>query len=316
MATAPAVRCRCIVHSTRGPALEDTTEQNPLDTWVLREVRRGQVSLPAFPTMATRLIDALEQPNVETEEVRDIISQDPAIMAQVIRASNAAIYGAACPVEDLQHAIMRIGFRETAAVAMLAASRALFTLEDRAEVACYPTLWPALWQNALVSAFGTKLLARQCKLGDPTRVFMAALFHDIGSLLILKLISAGLVRGRLRDKPEMEELAACFSRLHPTLGAGYLETNHMPAHVIDVALRHHHVDLPFAHDTVSIHLVRLADGLCDRIGAAPFAQNEMGPPARESAAVLGIDENEIETYVLQFEALREQLSGLVEGPPA
>ncbi len=294
--------------------MEPDAPPHRLDNWIVREVKRGQVQLPAFPTMATRLIDALEQPEVETETVRDIIAQDPAITAQVIRASNAAIYGATCPVEDLHHAIMRIGFRETAAVAMLAASRALFTLEDRAEVACYPTLWPALWQNALVSAFGAKLVAKQCKLGDPTRVFMAALFHDIGSLLILKIVSAGLVRGRLRDKPEPEELAACFERLHCHLGAEYLETNHMPAHTLDVALRHHHVDLPFAHDTIALHIVRLADGLCHAIGTAPFASFEIGPLARESATILGIDDVALETYVLQFEALREQVGGLVDSP--
>ncbi len=285
-----------------------------LDAWVLRELRRGQVTLPAFPSMATRLIDALEQPHVETETVRDIITQDAAITAQVIRASNAAIYGALQPAEDLHQAIMRIGFRETANVAMLAASRALFTLEDRAELACYPTLWPALWQNALISAFGAKLLAQQCKLGDPSRVFLSALFHDIGSLLILKLVSAGLVRGRLREKPTLDDLAGCFERLHTTLGAGYLEANQMPTHTIDVANRHHQLELPFAHDTVALHLVRLTDGLCNAIGTAPFASFEIDAVARESAAALGVDETELETFTLQFEALHEQVGGLVEGP--
>ena len=88
----------------------------------------------------------------------------------------------------------------------------------------------------------------------------------------------------------------------------------MPAHAIDAAERHHHVDLPFAHDTVPLHIVRVADGLCDAIGTAPFARFEIGPLARESASMLGIEDVELETYTLQFEALREQVGGLVESP--
>ncbi len=285
-----------------------------LESWVLRSWDRDGATLPAFPTLASRLIDALEQPDVQTETVQEIISQDGSITAQVIRASNSAIYGGLCPVQDLQQAIMRIGFRETANVATLAASRSLFTLENRAELSCFPTLWPHLWQSSLVCAFGARLLARELKLADPARVFLCAVFRDIGSLLILKLVCAGMVRGQLRDTPSDEEIEAVFGNLHTQLGPRYLMQNQMPNYVIDVARRHHTVELPFAHDTIAVHLVRCADGFCHQVGAMPFTSGELGPGALESASALGVEEDQLEYFALQFEAIREQVCTLMDAP--
>ena len=299
---------------------------NKLEKWLLRSLEKKTVVLPAFPTMASRLVDALESPNVEVETVEEIISQDGSITAQVIRASNSVYYGAACPAQDLHQAIMRIGFRETANVAMLAASRSLFEMEDRAELSCFPDLWPRLWQSSLVCAFGANLLSREIKLGNPSHVFLSATLRDVGSLLILKLLAAGLVHGRLRDKPTDAELRDLFDNLHTRLGSDYLRGSRMPDYVVEVAERHHTLELPFAHDTIIIHLVRCADGLCEGIGVTPFpdpdeeatetTEPEIGPAALESASLLGIDDARLEYFALQFEGIREQVSGLMDGPSA
>ncbi|HEB90278.1 MAG TPA: HDOD domain-containing protein [Deltaproteobacteria bacterium] len=310
--------------SDLGEQNDPITPANRLEKWLLRSLEKKTVVLPAFPTMASRLVDALESPDVEVETVEEIISQDGSITAQVIRASNSVYYGAACPAQDLHQAIMRIGFRETANVAMLAASRTLFEMEDRAELSCFPDLWPRLWQSSLVCAFGANLLSREIKLGNPSHVFLSATLRDVGSLLILKLLAAGLVHGRLRDKPSEEQLRDLFDHLHTRLGADYLRENRMPEYVIDVAERHHLLDLPFAHDTILIHLIRCADGLCERIGVTPFPEETdesacetepgISPAAQESASLLGIDDARLEYFTLQFEGIREQVGGLMDAP--
>lgn len=287
---------------------------NPLEEWVLRSWEEDAAELPAFPTMAIRLVDAIESPDVEVATVEEIISQDGSITAQVIRTANSAFYGAVAEAQDLHQAIMRVGFRETANVAMMAASRSLYALDDRAELECFPGLWADIWESSLVCAYGTRLLSRELKLGDPTRAFMCGMLRDVGCLLITKLVAGGLVRGRLREKPEDDELSGLFASLHPRLGAEYLQQNHMPEYVIEVAERHHLVDVPFAHDTIAIHLVRCADGICDKLEVGPFCAGEVGPAALESAAALGIGDDRLEYFELQFEGIREQVGDLMAGP--
>lgn len=298
---------------------------HPLADWLLQSWAQDGAEVPAFPSMAIRLVDAIESPDVDVESVEEIISQDASITSQVIRTANSALYGSVCEVAGLHQAIMRIGFRETANVALMAASRALYDVEDRAELSCFPTLWSKLWLGSLVGAFGARLLARELKLGDPSSVFMCALFRDVGCLLIAKLLAAGLVRGRLRDKPDDDSLDRLLEELHTRLGGEYLRQNHMPEHVIEVAERHHHLDLPFAHDTIPLHLVRCADGLCEQVcrtpsvseaGEAEAPLDAMPPAALESASALGIDDDRLVYFALQFEAVREQVSELMVGPMA
>jgi len=279
-----------------------------LERWLLKSWRQDRTELPAFPIVATRLVDSLERPDVEMEVVEEIIAQDGSITAQVIRTANSALYGGVSEIQELRHAIVRLGFRETADIAMAAACRSLFAVEVRAEQSVYPELWEGMWQSALVGAYGARLMCNELKLGDARRVFLSAMVRDVGSLLILKLISAALVRGRLRRKPSDEQMQFLFDALHQRIGAQYLRESHMPDYTAEVAERHHAPSVPFAHDTVGLHVVRCADGLCNRLEVSPFASGEIGPAAEQSVEVLGLDENRLEYFALQFETVREQLA--------
>jgi HD-like signal output (HDOD) protein len=287
-------------------------DRTALEKWILRSWREDAAQLPAFPLVATRLVNALEQPDIDVDDVRVLISQDPAITSQVIRAANSAYYSTPSPVEDVRGAIMRLGFKEISNVAMAAACRSLFTMEDRAELEVFPSAWGPLWANSLVGAYGARLIASELKMGDPAKVFLASVFRDVGSLLILKLVAAGMVDGRLRGRPSEEELAGLLTALHEQLGGEYLRRNQLPDYAVQIAEQHHCAELVFAHDTVNAHVVRVADGLCDRVGIPPFASQEMGPASAQSAELLGLDDDRLDYFALQIEGLREQLSEMLD----
>ncbi len=287
------------------------TDRRPwLEDWLLGAWRDDAAVLPAFPMVATRLVDALEQPEVEIDLVEEIISQDASITALLIRAANSAFYASASPIEDLRNAVMRLGFREATNVAMAAACESLFAVENRAELEVFPEVWDRLWQSALSGAYAARLIASELKLGDPGRAFQGAMFRDIGCLLILKLVAAGLVHGRLRRRPSEAELRAAFEALHVALGAEYLRRFEMPQHVLEIVEQHHAASVAFSHDTVVLHAVRLADALCQQLAIAPFATHQLGPAGEESAALLGIDEERLEYFALQLEGIGEQLREL------
>ena len=279
--------------------------------FVLDSTDKGQVELPTFPIVATRLVDLLEKPGANLREVEALVKQDPAIAAELLRTANSALYGGGAPVESVGQATLRLGFRETAQVAMTAACRALFDMENRAESEIFPHVWRALWHDALVCAYGGRLLAKELKQGAPERVFLAALFRNLGALLVLKAVARGLVRGRLSRPPAEPELAEVLHALHPRLGATYLAKSRMPEHVVSTAALHHQVGVAFAADTLDLHVVRLADGLCEQIGVSPFARGVLGPLAEESAASLGVEAEQLELFTLQLRELAEQLQALV-----
>lgn len=281
-----------------------------LRRFVLDRAEKGADELPAFPVVATRLLELLEQPGAELRAVEALVAQDAAVSAQVLGMANSLMYGGAMRIESIPQAVMRLGFRETAQVAMTAACRALFNLEDRAEGEVYRELVHALWVDSLVCSHGARLIARELKRGQPERIFLGAMFRDLGTLLILKLVARGLVRGKLRPKPDEALLREVIEGLHAELGARYLSRAQLPEEVVRIVARHHAVDLPCEPGTLDLHIVRVADGLVDRIGIAPFATGDLGPLALESACQLGIDADRLDAFVLQFEELAAQLRAL------
>lgn len=240
--------------------------------------------------------------------VEHLITQDQGIMSQVLRLANSVIFGGAVRVDNVRQAVMRLGFRETADIAIAAASRTLFAMEDRLELEVYPEMWRGLWHQSLVCAFGSRLIARELKRGAPERAFLGGMFHDVGALLILKVVSRGLVRGRLLSKPSGEELAEVIMVLHPSLGARYLEDCRMPDAVVRIAAQHEELDVPLRADTVDLHVVRVAEGFCALAGLAPFSEpGAMGPLAQESLEILEVPPGPRERFELQFVDLVEQV---------
>jgi HD-like signal output (HDOD) protein len=278
--------------------------------WVMHATERAQGDLPAFPAVATQLIDLLERPDADLREVESLIARDQAIASEVLRTANSALFGSTMPVQSVRQAALRLGFRETAQVAMVAAYRALFDVEHRAELETFPRLWRGLWHESLVCAYGTRLLARELKHPAPERVFLGGMFRNVGNLLALKVVTRGLVRGRLKAAPSEAELGEVMNALHARLGSSYLRGCGMPGGVAEIAARHHDVDVPFAPETLDLHLVRVADGLCCAIGVAPFAASEIGPLALESADAFGLGPDHLELFSLQFRELATQVRAL------
>lgn len=278
--------------------------------WVVSATDRAQGELPVFPSVATQLIDVLERPDADLREVESLITRDQAIASDVLRTANSALFGSTMPVASVRQAALRLGFRETAQVAMVAAYRALFDVEHRAELAAFPRLWRALWHESLVCAYGTRLLARELKHPAPERVFLGAMFRNVGNLLALKVVSRGLVRGRLKAAPSEAELGEVMNALHARLGSSYLRSCGMPEGVAEIAARHHDVDVPFSPEMLDLHLVRVADGLCSAIAVTPFAPAELGPLALESADAFGLGPERLELFTLQFRELATQVRAL------
>ena len=283
----------------------------PLAEWVLASGAPGPGDLPVFPSVAVRLVDLLEHPGAEVAEAASLLSQDQGITAQVLRAANSILYSGAMPVTSVASAVMRLGFRESANVAMAAACRSLYDMEDRAELEIFPEVWNAIWQQSLLAAYGGRLVARELQAGEPEHVFLGALLRNVGSLLVLKLVARGRVRGTLRMEPSQAELAAVVGSLRARVGVGYLKSCGLPDHVLAAAADGEDLAVPAALDPGSLHVLRLVEGLTNVLHVAPFATGELGPVAEASAALFELGAERLDYLVLQLQGLMEQVRELL-----
>src|SRR5688572_2303827 len=69
-------------------------------------------NLPAVPAVLPKLLALLRKTEVDNDQVITLITFEPALTAHVLRACNSAMFGSSRPADDVQEAVMRLGFRE------------------------------------------------------------------------------------------------------------------------------------------------------------------------------------------------------------
>ncbi len=132
--------------------------------------------LPAMPEVARALIRTLRDDSSDIHTVRDIITQDPALTALLLRAANSALFGLSRKVDTLEGAIRVVGVAHIRARALSICMANAVPLPpglDRLE----------FWRNCMASAGYAKWLAASLQM-DEQQAWLTAMVLRLGELLI------------------------------------------------------------------------------------------------------------------------------------
>ena len=75
--------------------------------------------LPTLPVVVDTLEKATRNLSTDAAQIADIIKDDPAMTARILKVVNSAVYSAAEPITSIQQAVARIGFNAVQQIAML-----------------------------------------------------------------------------------------------------------------------------------------------------------------------------------------------------
>lgn len=157
-------------------------------TAVQPEVARffpDHVALPMFPEVASRLLRTFGDDRVGLEAMAELIGQDPALTAKVLRLANSARYSPGRSISRLRDAAAALG---------------VDTLRNLALSACLADAFPSLsgldphafWRHGMTCAHYAQLLARATDLDGET-AYVAGLMLRVGELVMLGIDAAGVV---------------------------------------------------------------------------------------------------------------------------
>lgn len=246
-----------------------------------------ELRLPVYSPVAARLQAVAADPEAPIEQIEQVLQQDMGLASQVLRVANSSFYCGLSKAATVGAAIQRLGLTQVVNLAVMCAQREQFRSDD-ALVAGYID---RLWRHAVTSAFGAQWLAQRCGWRElAAEAFMAALLHDIGALLLLKVIEqlrAADAGERVPEPLVMEVIEA----LHEEQGGRLIEAWRLPESYAQVARAHHGADINSA-GTLGV-IVRLADRACDKLGFALAAGGARGGvvlSASPEAAALGLTE--------------------------
>lgn len=137
--------------------------------------------LPPMPQVATQALRVSANPNATAEDLRKVISMDPALTSQILKVSNSAMFGMMREVTTLTQAIMTLGFSAIKSVVIASSAKNLYHRG---------TAGPQerqLWEHALVTAIASRAFAKSLRFARVEEAFIGGLLHDIGkSVMSLK----------------------------------------------------------------------------------------------------------------------------------
>lgn len=137
-------------------------------------------SLPPLSSVVTEVRDIIQKDDVSIAQVANIISGDPALVAEVLKVVNSAYYSFSAEIFDVKRAIAYLGINEVYRIVLFISVFNSFAVEEK-------NMFNNIWFHAVYSALCTKYIVRKFKPLLPIdEVWTAAILHDIGKLVYLK----------------------------------------------------------------------------------------------------------------------------------
>lgn len=269
------------------------TEESAFIQRLKSYIEPERFSLPVFDPVSMRIQQELvkKEPNLRT--IEKLISGDQALASNLLKVANSPLYRGLVVTTSVRSALARLGLAEITRIVLTAIGEGAFSSRDRQ----IDAIMKKLWQHSMGCAFAAGMLSNCLDFGVlQHEVFPAGLMHDIGKLLILKVIA--------EKKQQMNGLALSNTMLLKGLDSlhaeeGYLLLRHiqMPESLAIIA-RDHHLE-ECAGEEYILLLVRMANHICHQMGIGLRHTPDLDLLATPEAAQIGLLQPDLEK-VQQF----------------
>ncbi len=134
------------------------------------------VDIPTLPKVVMALVNAIENPNSNAKLIQQIMSNDPAMAAKILKLVNSSFYSLPSRVSSIQQAVVILGFNTVRSLALSASVFDTFVLggfspED-------------FWRQSLACALMCEKLASRSDCLRVEVCFSAGLLHGIGKIIM------------------------------------------------------------------------------------------------------------------------------------
>ena len=227
--------------------------------------------LKPVPPIAVQIMSLADDSNSSMSEIADLIRNDPALTANLLRTFNSAYFGLSRQIESVRDAIALVGLDHIVRLVLLNSLSPSFKKNPEG----YGLGEGELWRHAVSSAHVAGLLADRFGASQKKHIiYTAALLKDIGKLILGRFVAFSfekidiLVRSHGQSFNDAEKRIIGMS--HEELGALVAKKWHFGQKLIYI-IRHHHLADESARQDFETSLVYLADIVCMMLGVGTGA---------------------------------------------
>ena len=216
--------------------------------------------LAALPDVCIKFSEALKNPTTSNRELEEILSDDVAMAARVLRIANSAMYSFPSKVDTISQAATIIGYKQLNDIVLACSVIDMFQglPQDMVDMESF-------WRHSIACAVTARIIASHRRVANIEQYFTAALLHDIGRLIIFselpKLAAEILQKSKETDTPMFKIEHEVLGFDHAKLGGMLLKHWKLPKRLVDsVAYHHNPVN---SHDYMAeTSVVHVADIIC------------------------------------------------------
>ena len=197
--------------------------------------------LPMFDETAQKALIAIQKEDYSISELTEVIKYDPALTANILKVANSAYYAHSKKINNISTAINYLGKEQLFSIIAVSASKKYF-LEM---IEGYEENNGELWEHNLAVAMISKELKTLEPIVDENDLFIAALLHDIGKVILGSYVKRkrGIVINLIETGNDFISVEKkVFGFTHPKIGAAILKRWNFSKDVVHAVKYHHDQD--------------------------------------------------------------------------
>jgi len=222
------------------------SREHQLLVGLLKKLKDDALVLPTLPEVAMRVQEVMSCQDSSLKQVANIIGQDAAISARIIKVANSALYSRGNKAENINAAVNRIGLVQIKSITTSVAMEQLF-------ISTNEMVWEVMdevWKTSIEVTASSGAMLEMYNKRHPTKkldrdtLTLAALVHNIGALPVLT---------EAENHPEMfsriDDLRSLVRKMQGPIGRAVLKTWDFAPEVMEVVERW--ADLHYMSNTVT-----------------------------------------------------------------
>jgi HD-like signal output (HDOD) protein len=166
----------------------------------LRELLNNPKNLSSYisplPVLQIKLLQLLENPEVEFRELANLIGQDPALATRVLSIVNSPMYLTRSKADDLFSAIKQLGVN---GISNIASSVLMEKVRPHKPI-YYKMFGRQIWEHSLHCAYLCRGFCKE-QGEDEFAGYFLGLIHDVGKIIVFNCLNDAFSEGILEGEP-------------------------------------------------------------------------------------------------------------------
>ncbi|MEM9414693.1 MAG: HDOD domain-containing protein [Planctomycetota bacterium] len=193
--------------------------------------------LPSIPAVALKIIDLVQQDEVNMDEIAETIKHDPALSTKILKTVNSSFYGQSKTISSINQSLVVLGLNSVKTLAL-----GFSLVSNLTDAGGDEFDHVAFWKRSLYCATASKEICDVAGIVQAEEVFMSSLLQDVGILALAQVLRSEyahtLRQAGSSHRKLVEQERKMFSGDHAEVGGALAERWGLPP-VLSEPIRFH-----------------------------------------------------------------------------